>query len=658
LKNYGNAWPWRFGIAAKLIIGCTVAGILILFVCAVAVFAMEDFVNVVDRTAGQQLPVVTLASQLAQQSRLLAANTAPLLMADSQVGRRTIVFRLKQQAAELNSLIDTLVGRGVAPVPLGRLIQLSHALVDNIEFLDGRMTERILAAEAVDAHARQLDRLNAALLGLSAGSGGKRPENPALTAWLDLAQRVVLLAATSVRLSDPEAIQAERDRANALGLSLILAGAQLDPAAAESLQPAVRMLERLLSPAGGLWPTLAAQQEAAGAARLALSQNFGLAERFVQEAGQVAAQIQAAALNETRAVRTAAQELIGMLLGIAGGCLILGVVVLGFVGFGISRPLGRMTAVMARLAAGDLAPTVPGHRRNDELGDIARAVETFKANMSERLRRAEDNERALRELRERQDHLVQAAKIASLGQLVGGMSHELNTPVSVMVTGASKMVEELAGLREQFGRGRLRKKGFREFLDHGQDLASLMLANSQRAGELISLFKQVAGEPSAADIRTFRLRAYLEDAAASLIPESGPPRYRLSVRCPDELTVTTCPDALLQVLTNLTLHAQDHAFEGGQTGEITISVRPANETQLEMVFADNGQALAAEDLPRLFDPFFLPRRRSGASGLGLYIVYNTVSRMLQGRITVRSSEGQGTAFTILFPRLIRSDPAT
>lgn len=274
----------RFGIVARVVAGCLIVGGLVLALCVVTLLALGEFTGVMERTTGQQLPLIATASQLAQQGRLLATNTAPLLVADSQFNRRVITQRLKQQAGDLIAQTDALVRRGVALAPLTRLVQMGPALRENIDYLDAKITDRIQAAEAVEAHQRRLEALRTGLSALREGGAGVRSRATAAEAreqWIDLAERAFLLALNSLRATDSEPVQADRDRVNALVLALTETRSRLDGASADQVRPVAALLEQLMSPAGGLWSALLIQHEATTAARLTLSQTSGLPNALV-----------------------------------------------------------------------------------------------------------------------------------------------------------------------------------------------------------------------------------------------------------------------------------------------------------------------------------------------------------------------------------------
>jgi signal transduction histidine kinase len=114
--------------------------------------------------------------------------------------------------------------------------------------------------------------------------------------------------------------------------------------------------------------------------------------------------------------------------------------------------------------------------------------------------------------------------------------------------------------------------------------------------------------------------------------------------------VESYPGVLTQILTNLIMNSVTHAFPEGRKGDMTITITLLpNEDTVELVFSDNGVGIPSAHASRVFDPFFTTRRGSGGSGLGLNIVYNLVTGILGGTITLRSQEDQGCTFLIRFP---------
>jgi len=284
------------------------------------------------------------------------------------------------------------------------------------------------------------------------------------------------------------------------------------------------------------------------------------------------------------------------------------------------------------------------------VNDISRLKQSEQA-----LRSARDQaELALAELQRTQDHLIQSEKLASLGSLVAGVAHEINTPVGVALTGASMLADQVAALRAATAESTLRRHDFERFLEDAGESSRLILANIQRAADLVQGFRQVAADQVHDERRRYDLRSYLEELVFSLGPAWRRPGHRLSVSCAAGLEIDGNPGLLSQVLTNLVMNALVHAFEPGQRGSISINVSrleagPGEAARIELVFADDGQGIAPELQRRVFEPFFTTRRGQGNSGLGLNIVYNLVTGKLGGQIELDSAPGHGTRFILRLP---------
>ncbi|ALJ36804.1 PAS domain S-box protein [Azospirillum brasilense] len=280
--------------------------------------------------------------------------------------------------------------------------------------------------------------------------------------------------------------------------------------------------------------------------------------------------------------------------------------------------------------------------------DVTREVEAEAA-----LRRSRDAaEQALRELKETQASLIQAEKMASLGQLVAGVAHEVNTPIGITITGASQLALQFEELTRQLAAGAIKKSEFQRFLADGGEMARLILSNSTRAADLVQSFKMVAVDQSSDERRRFELRTYIGELLRSLRPVyKDVAGLDIGVDSPDELELDGYPGALSQILTNLVLNALTHAFTPHHPGRLTIAARLLPQDQVELTVADNGLGIPSDILPKIFDPFFTTRRGNGGSGLGLHIVYNLVTGTLRGTITAHSIPGEGTRFTLRFPRV-------
>lgn len=246
--------------------------------------------------------------------------------------------------------------------------------------------------------------------------------------------------------------------------------------------------------------------------------------------------------------------------------------------------------------------------------------------------------------------LVQAEKMASLGNLVCGVAHEVNTPLGMGVTLASHLQDETTELLKQINNGQLTRSGLERYGNETNENCQLLLANLARAANLIRSFKQVAVDQGCDELRTFKISEYIEEILLSLHHKLKKTEIQVRIDAPeDEREVHTYPGAIAQIVTNLVMNALIHGFDNGQrSGQILFTIEfDKNDVTLQV--SDNGQGMEPSVCDKIFDPFFTTKRGSGGSGLGMSIVYNLVVNQLLGSISCTSRIGQDSTFILHFP---------
>ena len=259
--------------------------------------------------------------------------------------------------------------------------------------------------------------------------------------------------------------------------------------------------------------------------------------------------------------------------------------------------------------------------------------------------------RTVQELTLTQKQLVESEKMASLGQLVAGVAHEINTPIGIGVTAASHLQHETDRLLDLVDQGRLGKADLQQYTGTARDSAALLMANLSRASDLIRSFKQVAVDQSSEQKRRFGLRNYLDETLLSLLPKLKRTRHQVDIDCPPELQLETYPGALYQIVVNLLMNSLIHGLDGVENGRIWIRAELDGDALL-LHYGDNGKGMDESVRARIFDPFFTTKRQEGGSGLGMHLVYNLVTQLLKGSIECRSARGQGVEFLIAMPGVV------
>jgi len=247
---------------------------------------------------------------------------------------------------------------------------------------------------------------------------------------------------------------------------------------------------------------------------------------------------------------------------------------------------------------------------------------------------------------------VNAEKLASLGSMVAGISHELNTPIGNVLMLATSMERQYQDMQEKVQHGGVKRSEFDSFLQAGREMSVLAVRSTNRAVDLVSSFKQVAADQTSEQRRSFDLQVVIEDNIATLWPsiKGQTPDVQIENRVPAHINCDSFPGPLGQVIINLTQNAILHGFDGVQQGRITIDAVD-QDSLVTVTVSDNGCGIAPQNLAHIFDPFFTTKLGKGGSGLGLTISYRIVTSVLGGNMFATSSSGHGAQFTLVFPKV-------
>ena len=258
---------------------------------------------------------------------------------------------------------------------------------------------------------------------------------------------------------------------------------------------------------------------------------------------------------------------------------------------------------------------------------------------------------AMADLKAAQHQLVQTEKLAALGGLVAGVAHEINTPLGVGVTAASHLENEARRMISLFEQNEaVSREAMLRYSTMIQQGSQLILRNLRRADQMVRSFKQVAVDQSSEQRRQFDLAVYMEEILTSLHPEIKRRRHQVTTNIPAGLEFDSYPGALYQVIVNLVMNGLIHAFEEGQVGRIHLEATAQGDT-VRLRYHDDGRGMTSDVAERIFDPFFTTRRGQGGSGLGLHIVYNLVTQVLDGNIRYKTAPGEGLQFDIELPQV-------
>ncbi|MBN2618909.1 MAG: HAMP domain-containing protein [Spirochaetales bacterium] len=287
--------------------------------------------------------------------------------------------------------------------------------------------------------------------------------------------------------------------------------------------------------------------------------------------------------------------------------------------------------------------------KTEELAKVNNELTVHKKHLQDIVtQRTSELQETIDRLEATKDKLVESEKMASLGDLVAGVAHEINTPVGIGVTAASHLENETKEFSKSVQLGNVSKSSLDKYIELVNESSSMILSNMLRAGNLIQSFKKVAVDQTSEEKREFKIMEYINEILLSIHSKFKHTNHKIDVICKEEFIIYSYPGALSQVVTNLCMNSLIHGFEYIDAGTITIELKK-DEYTAEIIYSDNGKGMNQEQLKRIFDPFFTTKRGQGGSGLGMNIVYNLINQTLKGSIKCRSTLNRGTTFTIDIP---------
>ncbi|MBE0376144.1 sensor histidine kinase [Pseudoalteromonas prydzensis] len=261
----------------------------------------------------------------------------------------------------------------------------------------------------------------------------------------------------------------------------------------------------------------------------------------------------------------------------------------------------------------------------------------------------------LERMHQYQNQIVESEKMASLGQMVAGVAHEVNTPIGLGITGSTLLRDKLAEISQGFEQKTLTSSQLKRFIDNGIENLDLIYRNLNRAAELVSSFKRVAVNQDGELNSLVNMHELITNVMLSMRADLLVKAPNVVIHCSPQLMFETKVGPLQQVLQQLLSNSVIHGFSNNQNNEIEITVE-RNESSVIMTYYDNGIGVDKSIKKRIFDPFVTTKRGEGGSGLGMHLVYNLVTQALGGSVYFDDQNSIGTRFIITLPLTEASKP--
>lgn len=284
-----------------------------------------------------------------------------------------------------------------------------------------------------------------------------------------------------------------------------------------------------------------------------------------------------------------------------------------------------------------------------QIKDLNQTLEQRVKDRTKELRKTNKNlKNTLVKLDYTETSLLQNEKMASLGELVAGVTHEINTPIGIGLTGITHFKEISKNLKELYESDSLSQDEFEDFIKVTNELAETILINLRRASEIIKSFKAVAIDQTNVEKREINVKEYINEVLLSLRNKTKKFDIDFQIECEENLVVNIVAGSLSHILTNLIMNSLIHGFEDKKAGIIKIKVTKI-DNRLYIEYSDDGKGIAKENIEKLFKPFFTTKKGKGGSGLGMSIVYKIVTEQLKGKIKFDAKPNSGVKFDMEFP---------
>lgn len=282
------------------------------------------------------------------------------------------------------------------------------------------------------------------------------------------------------------------------------------------------------------------------------------------------------------------------------------------------------------------------------VGQLAAAVKSARLHTDQE-RRALELQEAYQALQTNQAQLLAAEKMASLGRLTAGIAHEMNTPLSAVRAALVQLEASAQEYQRSIGDATVTGDDHQEIAKEMLENIQLATKAAERAVSFVRSIKTQTRDLGAGDQQRFDAVPVTRDALLLLGHALRRAKCVTTLETPEaSVEVMGSPGRLAQIVTNLLTNALEASFEKGG-GPITVWLG-TTPTGVELRISDHGMGIAPEVLPKIFDPLFTTKRFGEGTGLGLTIVHDIVTGEFGGRIEVNTHVGEGTRFTVIFPK--------
>ena len=283
------------------------------------------------------------------------------------------------------------------------------------------------------------------------------------------------------------------------------------------------------------------------------------------------------------------------------------------------------------------------HDRKKAEEDLAALNDTLEDKVRER---TEELSAAIHDLKQVQQKLIETEKMASLGRVIMGVSHQLNTPIGTSISLVSLLKKKQEEVENRIINGQLSKQEFLTYLETTSEAVNMVEKELFRSKNFIEHFKEMSANTYPQEKKRVHMPTYLYNVLGIFANRLNNKRVEVTIECDDNLEIYTSLVYLNNIFKNLISNSLKHGFRDTKSGNIFISVEKEND-HVEIRYKDDGIGIERDILTSVYEPLFTTSMGK-YTGLGLNILYNTVVTSMNGSLDLSSELGLGVNFLIKF----------
>lgn len=251
-----------------------------------------------------------------------------------------------------------------------------------------------------------------------------------------------------------------------------------------------------------------------------------------------------------------------------------------------------------------------------------------------------------KELERHQNLLIENEKLAYKGQLVSGLSHVLNTPLGIVLTASSHLIDLLSEMTLSKESKNLTRKEMLKYIQNCYVAIDLVEKNIHQTIDLIDRFKQVSEKRHGERLEIFNISKLLNRC----IKEYSDNNLNFNIDCSEKITLRSYPTLFQLIIKTLITNSIQFGLSKDKNIDIYIKIT-VSDSNIVFIYWDNGEGCSKEHINRIFEPFYTTSRGTGSLGLGLTILHNYITNTLKGNINTDLVDNMLT-FTITAPILL------